>query len=68
MDLDEANALLRAAHEIALRKGKETNWDAFRACVRKELFEQAGLADLDDEQTVLRVTCTARTFRKMRSD
>lgn len=59
----EAHMLLRSAHEIALRNGEETNWDAFRRSVRKELFEQAGLADFNDEQTVLRVTCTARTYR-----
>lgn len=63
----EAHMLLRSAHEIALRNGEETNWDAFRRSVRKELFEQAGIADLNDEQTVLRVTCTARTYRAIES-
>jgi hypothetical protein len=63
MSLPEHNELLRSAYAIALRKGKKTNWDAFAANVRKELFEQAGLADLKDEQTVLRVTCTPKTYR-----
>lgn len=61
--LSEANMLLRSAYEIAMREGKETNWKAFAASVRKELFEQANVADLNDEQTILRVTCTPRTYR-----
>lgn len=64
--LPEANQLLRSAYEIAMRGGADTNWEAFAASVRKELFEQAGIADLNDEQTVLRVTCTPRTYRLLR--
>lgn len=63
MPLPESNELLRSAYQIATRRGKTTNWKAFTVGLRKELFEQAGLADLNDEQTVLRVTCTARTYR-----
>lgn len=60
----ESNMLLRSAYEIAKRHGANTNWEAFAASCRAELFEQAGLADLNDEQTVLRVTCTPRTYRE----
>jgi len=60
---NESNMLLRAAYAIAERKGEDTNWDAFKSSVENVLFDQAGLVDLGDEQTRLRVTCTARTYR-----
>lgn len=59
----EHNELLRSAYAIAIRNGKDTNWEAFAKRVRAELFDEAGLADLNDEQTALRVTCTPKTFR-----
>lgn len=63
--LPESNELLRSMYAIACRDGAQTNWHAVRKALRAELFEEAGLADLNDTQTVLRVTCTARTFRYM---
>jgi len=60
-----SNELLRSAYQIAMRGGKETNWEAFAANVRRELFDQANIADFDDEQTVLRVTCTPKTYRQV---
>jgi len=60
----EGNMLLRSAHEVMLRKGTETNWDALRNGIRRELLRQAGLSpDTTDEQLVLRATCTPRTYR-----
>jgi len=59
----EAHEMLRSAYQIAEREGKDTNWSAFKKCLRAAMFELVGLADLNDEQTVLRVTCTARTFQ-----
>jgi len=38
--LIKANSVLRSAHEIALRKGKDTNWDAFLKTVEKELTRE----------------------------
>ena len=35
--MEEANSLLRSAYQVALREGKETNWEAFKKCVYKEL-------------------------------
>ena len=50
-------------YAIACRDGAQTNWHAVRKALRAELFEEVGMADLNDTQTVLRVTCTAKTFR-----
>lgn len=38
--LRQANNLLRSAHEIALRDGKSTNWEAFRNRVHEGLLAQ----------------------------
>lgn len=65
MKLPQHNELLRSMYAIACRDGAQTNWPAVRKALRAELFEQVGLADLNDTQTVLRVTCTAKTFRCM---
>lgn len=35
--LEHANSLCRSAFQIAARDGKETNWIAFRACLKKSL-------------------------------
>lgn len=59
------NELLRSMYAVACRDGAQTNWHAVRKALRAELFEEANLADLNDTQTVLRVTCTAKTFRVM---
>lgn len=61
------NDILRSAHEIAMREGKDTNWSAFANRLRSCLLEQAGLsADTTDAQLILRATCTPRTFRQPR--
>ncbi|KAA0888722.1 hypothetical protein [Oryzomonas rubra] len=61
--MTEANELLRSAHEIAKREGVETNWEAFKKNLLRELKRQAGALDETDEQTTLRATCTAKTYR-----
>lgn len=61
---NNANELLRAAHGIAKRKGEDVNWEAFEASLRKELLTQMRLDDnTEDEQLILRATCTARVYR-----
>ena len=59
----EQNELLRSAHEIAKRKGASTNWEAFENNLRKELLREVGWPDSTDEQTILRATCTPKTYR-----
>jgi hypothetical protein len=61
----EAHMLLRSAHAIATREGRETNWQAFYNGVQKELLAQAGAPGSTDEQTILRATCTPRTYRQI---
>ena len=62
--MEEANSLLRSAYQIANRNGEDTNWDAFKNSLEKELLESKGVEyPCDDEQLVLRATCTARTYR-----
>lgn len=62
--VEEQNMLLRSAYQIALRKGEDTNWDAFLKNVKQELLTQAGISDrTTDEQLVLKATCTPRTFK-----
>lgn len=39
-DPTEANSLLRSAYQIALREGKETNWEAFKGRVYEELVRE----------------------------
>jgi hypothetical protein len=52
--MTNSNSLLRSAYAIALRKGKNTNWEAFANRVKEQLYEDAGIADLKDEQTTAR--------------
>lgn len=61
--MEETNSLLRSAYAIACRKGKETNWEAFKNNLEKELLKQAGVPEYADRQTILRATCTAKTYR-----
>jgi len=66
--MEEQNSLLRSAYQIACRKGKSTNWEAFKNNVQEELLKQADVPilseDARDEQIILRATCTAKTYRK----
>jgi hypothetical protein len=64
--MEEQNSLLRSAHSIAQRKGKQTNWIAFENNLRKELLKQADVPETTDEQIILRATCTAKTYRLVR--
>jgi len=67
-ETEKQNDLLRSAYSIAQRKGKETNWSAFEDRLREELLSQSGLkVTTDDEQLILRATCTARTFKYSKS-
>lgn len=62
--LNECNDLLRSAHEIAKRKGINTNWEAFENNLRRLLLKQAGYTtEENEEQLVLRATCTPKTYR-----
>ena len=61
--MEDHNELLRSAHEIAKRKGINTNWKAFENNLRKELLKQAGVEGSTDEQIILRATCTPKTYR-----
>jgi hypothetical protein len=73
--MEERNELLRSAYAIACRKGAETNWDALKKNLEKELLKQAGIVTESDmqsvsermgipkEQIILRATCTAKTYR-----
>ena len=61
--LPEYNELLRSAYEIAKRKGKDTNWEAFANNLRKELLKQSGFPHTEDEQIILRSTVTPKTYR-----
>ena len=60
--MKNSNELLRSAFQIAQRKGKDTNWEAFENNLKRELTKQLGVASTD-EQSVLRATCTAKTYR-----
>jgi hypothetical protein len=64
--MEEQNSLLRSAHSIAQRKGKQTNWIALENNLRKELLKQAGVPETKDEQIILRATCTPKTYRLVR--
>jgi hypothetical protein len=59
----EQNGLLRSAYQIAEREGKDTNWTAFLNNLQRELLREAGVSGSTDEQTVLRATCTPKTYR-----
>jgi len=63
MELPKANELLRSVYQIAEREGVNTNWQAIKANVQRELLIQAGRPDSEDEQIILRATCTAKTYR-----
>ena len=39
-EFEQANSLLRSAYAIALREGKDTNWEAWRNQLLKELKRQ----------------------------
>ena len=56
------NELLRSAYQVAKRSGTYTNWDALANGLENELVRQSG-ANIEDEQQVLRSTCTPKTFR-----
>ena len=60
------NELLRSAFQIATRDGADTNWEAFANNLKNELVRQSS-ADIEDEEQVLRSTCTAKTFRMLYS-
>lgn len=45
-ELAQANSLLRSAYSIALREGKETNWEAFRNQLKNTLERQQELGIL----------------------
>ena len=62
--MNEANELLRSAFQIAKRKGKDTNWEAFENNLKNELCKHVSLnVGVDDEQLILRCTCTPKTYR-----
>ena len=64
IDMEQQNSLLRSAYVIAQREGKNTHWSAFAFNLLKELMRQAGVpADSENEQEVLRATCTPLTYR-----
>lgn len=44
----EANSLLRSAYSIASRNGEQTNWDAFKNEVYKELVEEHKIKNSPD--------------------
>lgn len=60
--MTKANELLRSAYAIADRDGKNTNWEAFRNQLRKELLTQAGVKKTYDTEILKRATCTAKTY------
>jgi len=62
-----ANELLRSAYQIAEREGKDTNWEAFKNNLQAELLTQTQAPDTD-EQTILRATCTPKTYRVVRTE
>ena len=59
----EQNELLRSVYSIVKRRGVETNWDAIENNLRNELLREAGWENSTDEQTILRATCTPKTYR-----
>jgi len=63
--IPEYNQLLRSAYQIAKRKGADTNWEAFEKSLEKELLLEVGLSDTvgNDEQSVLRATCSPRPYK-----
>lgn len=67
MTSETANELLRSAYQIAEREGKDTNWEAFKNNLRTELLKQAQTT-YTDEQTMLRATCTPKTYRVVRTE
>lgn len=62
--LTSSNNLLRSVYQIAKREGKNTNWKALEKSLREELLIQAGTyKENTDAEILLRVTCTAKTYR-----
>ena len=63
-ELSPSNELLRSAYEIANREGVQTNWEAFKANVLRQLFIDAGVVvGAMDPDLVARVSCTPKTYR-----
>lgn len=60
-DLKEANDLLRSAHAVAERNGRETNWQAFRKRLQEVLVKQSKLLNGTDHLPA--AICTPKTFR-----
>lgn len=61
--MKEFQELLRSAYEIARRKGKDTNWDAFENNLRDELLKQSNVYGTTDDLLIKRATCTPKTYR-----
>jgi len=62
--MDKKEDLLRSAYQIASRNGADTNWEAFKNNIERELLESKGVEyPCKDEQLVLRATCTPKTYR-----
>ena len=61
--MEQQNSLLRSAYQIAQRKGKNTNWDAFERNLLQELAKELWINDELDDQDIFRATCTPLTYR-----
>jgi len=60
----EIPELLRAAHEIAKRRGRKTNWAAFEFSLQKTLLALARLnPSFNNKETIAKLTWTVRTYR-----
>ena len=59
---DNRNDLLRSAYQIACRNGENTNWEAFKTNLERELMNQVGYLDSEDPQDTIRATCTPLTY------
>lgn len=49
--LGEANDVLRSVHEIAVRKGEATNWDALQRRLESVLVKQGQMNKTVDDDT-----------------
>lgn len=59
-----SNELLRSTYQVVIREGRETNWSALKENLKTELLKQCGLpTNTQDEQLILRATCTPKTFQ-----
>jgi hypothetical protein len=61
-DPKTANSLLRSAHAIASREGRDTNWEAFKRNLEKALCAQTEV-DVTNPEHVKHATCTPLTYR-----